>query len=293
MIRPNISADEFAALDPVLQAEYRREGDGYRANIANEGGWELANTNGLLTALSTERSRADEAERSLRDAQSGSVAPEEVERLRADSVRLQELTESGNIANADDIRRQLAAQHAEQMQGIQTQHQESIAERDARLSAMQSNMDDQFLEAAIRSGIKAVDPEASERFLLPELKPFGRVVRDADGGNPRVEVLDSQGQVRFATDESGRAVPADFTPVIEEFKNHPELGRAFSGGVASGSGATPQQGGMQVDGENCFDSTSPHFNVTKQGLLLKSNPKEAARLQALAPKPQRRGMFAE
>lgn len=292
-LRPILNADEHAALSEAVRGEYHRADDGkYVLDVAKENGYELTQPERLLNSVQATRAERDELDRKLREMQSR-IGDDDLDELRQARERLRTMLADGDPDEkaAERLRereRLLSEQFAEKEAAIKRQHQEAIAEREARTQELEQRLDETVFENEATRAIREVDPEATIRFLLPELRGMTRTVRDQDGRR-RIEVLDSNGTVRYESVD-GDAQPMGLRSLVSELRKHPELGRAFSGGIAPGGGSGANQaGGPQGDGDNPFDPA--HWNLTEQSKLAKANPMEAERLRKLAPARPRQPMI--
>lgn len=278
--------EDLAKLPEPIRAEYKPREDGkFYLDLNKKGGYELADTGGLLSALAKERTAKEEAARRAAEV-SKRYEGVDVDKLKADAQRLAEIVAKGGTVDPKEIERGLAAEFERKQKALLDDHNRQLeAERTARTS-LQSQLDGELLVGRATQAILEVDKGAEPRFLLPEIQRRTRVVeRD---GHRVVEVLDEAGQPRYKT-HKGEAVLVTVADLVAELKSDRVWGRAFSA-PAGGSGAGPS-GGHVPAGENPFDRSSKAYSLTEQARLKRENPTEAARLEKLAGPPTRRPMI--
>lgn len=297
MLDPILTAEAVAKLDPILQAEYKVQQDGtYRLDVGKRNGFELTNTEGLLATVSATRTERDQFDRELREIRS-QLGDSTIEELRAAKARLAEITASGggNSQDAKALRAELEAQLRQdferQTATLSESHAAELRARDERVSALSSQLDERIFTDAARDAILSVDKGAEPIFLLPEIQRRTRIVEQ--DGRRTIQVLNAEGQIEYVS-EDGRAVPKGLKHVVEDLKNDPRFGRAFSGGDATGSGATPNSrtGAPPEKIANPWDRTGGHFSLSAQAKIRREDPALAKKLQAEAPALKRQPMIS-
>lgn len=296
-LHPILTQEQLDRLDPLIRAEYREDGEGrFVLDVAATDGFELTNTRGLLNSLSAARGERDEAQREIREMRSR-LGDADLDELKEAQARLRELTENGQGggADADTLRREIEAQIRADFERKQStlseSFQQEIETREQRIERLTGQLRKRVFTDEARDAILAVDKGAEPLFLLPEIERRTRVV-ETDEGDLRVEVLNAEGQVDYVS-RDGQAVPKTLKDVVADLKADARFGRAFSGGVASGSGAAPAVSGgkPEVGDANPWDRNSDAFSLTEQARIMKADPERAKRLQAQAPKPRRQSML--
>ena len=167
MLLPNITQEQFGSLDPVLQAEYTVQADGkYRLSVQKVGTWELADTGGLLSALSDERSKRAGAEELART-NGGKLEGIDLPKLQADSTKLADLLAKGDPSETLKARQdELEAEFQRKQALLIDQHRQELATRDERITGISSQLDREQVDNEATRQILAIDPKASPQMLL-------------------------------------------------------------------------------------------------------------------------------
>lgn len=121
---------------------------------------------------------------------------------------------------------------------------------------------------AAASAEKCHSPQLVELAVMREAE----VRVDEETGKRQIVVLDSDGEPRLHHKTGKQMTIAER---VQEMKDDPQYAPLFEGGRYGGG----SQGGYnsRVQG-NPFDKTSPHYNLTKAGQLLREQPEVAKRL---------------
>lgn len=200
------------------------------------GGLSLEDVSGLKTALSTERTKAAEAERTAKAFEG--LNPKTV---REKLTRLEELEQIDPNKEADRIAHAKVDAAVKQ---LNEKHEQELTERDARITRYRDRVYDQEIRVA---AIEAITSEKGvPDLLLPHVMSSTRL-RETDDGKFLVEVVDKEKNVRIG---DSKGTPMTIAGLVKEMKENEIFSRAFepSGGNGSGGGGNNGSGGGGVLG---------------------------------------------
>lgn len=166
--------------------------------------------------------------------------------------------------------RRAAPSKSQDVEAVRSDLGKKLTDKETELNTLRGAIAQEKVHGFIRDAFK--DAEDLD-LVLPFIEKRVKHVIGADG-KVQVEVLKADG-----TPMLGKlADPASLTDLAEEFKNSEKFGKFFRAENKGGGGAT---GGKPGSGAaNPFAKNTPHWNVTDQSKLYKSNPTLARSLAA-------------
>jgi len=188
----------------------------------------------------------------------------EAERIKAEEERL--------IAtqNWDKLKHDMLTEHERTLQDLQSKYEKDT-------SFLRRTLDSELIENSV---IKAIDREkGNQTLLMPHIKSSMRTVQDEETGRFLTQVVDASGEPRM---DPKTGEPMKIEDLVAELKSKPEFAPAFP---------LQNQGSqtiVNVDGKNYnstnnpFDKKSPHYSITKQAQLNRTNPTLASKLKEQA-----------
>lgn len=191
-----------------------------------EGG--LEDVDGLKSALSKERNRANTAETALKAwKESGIETPEKIRDLLS---QIDEFSKLDPKKEADKLTEQ-------KIIVLKKQFEEQFKLKETALIAENQKATQQLTSVLVDNEAHRVLAElkGSAKILLPHIKNHVKMIKDAQG-NWAAQIIDADGNVRIGKDMKNMNI-AD---LVMELKNDPDFARAFDGTGVKGSGG---QGG--------------------------------------------------
>jgi hypothetical protein len=178
---------------------------------------------GLKKALDSERKRAREFEKKLKDLPEG-FDPEQY----AELLKLQEEFKKGQLSDKqreefDSLKKQLQDAHAKE-----------LGKRDERVKQLTAALEEQLITSRATQAIATA--KGSIRLLLPHVRSQAKVV-EQDGKFTAV-IVDKDGHTRIG--DKGQNLT--FEALVAEMKDQQDFAGAFEGSGASGSGALGNRG---------------------------------------------------
>lgn len=247
-LKAQVTAEEYKALNPVVQQEYAPiEGqDMYQLTVEEVGGLQLADVSKLQSALDKERSNARAAMAKAK--QFEGLDPTSVREALEFKARFDkgELTDEAK-ARLEQREKQLVEKYEAQRAQLMTQ----FSEKEAEFKKREQDLFNQLKEAKVTSEVRAaiathngipalLEPLVSSRVRLVE--EDGKLVRQVigDNGQPLLSRKPGAATEYMSVDE--------FVGIL---KSKPEFAGAFKGSGSSGGGSgsgSPASGGAQSAG---------------------------------------------
>jgi len=247
MLKAVISHEEFQGLSESDQAHYQQGKDGryytqIEATAWSENGktirWALENVEGLRTALTKERARADEEHRQVQeltnsfeglDPDVARTAIKKVEELGDTSTMEERVKQQIEAATA-----QIQASHAKKLKSME----ETISQAQDRAAKTTTIACKDHLAAAAREVFAHPDTEVLPEWhdvMLEKIRVAARCEM-TEAGEFRIFVPDADGNARIST-ANGAVQDMGLMELAQEFKSSKSLARCFTGTQAAGSGA--------------------------------------------------------
>lgn len=235
----------------------------YMLNVEPVDGVTLENTESLKTALSTERTNREAAEKAVKAF--GDLKPTEV------TARLKKLDSLEKLDPEKEADKLAEAR----VQSIQDQAEAQIKETKAASEAREQSLVETVRRLVCTDAAKGAlaKHKGDVELLLPHVERQTRV-REKDDGHFVVEVIDANATPRLK-DVSNQMTIED---LVIEMSKSPIYGKAFEA-ETRGSGADNQDqgGGSQNSGDNPWKAGS--INLTKQTQILQKDKTLADRLK--------------
>lgn len=240
-LKARLKAEDHAKLSDALKAEYIKNAEEiFVLSVDAVDGWQLDNTENLRKATQSERARADEAERKLKD---GLKPFEGLDAVKArDALKRLEAIDAGEPddktkAKIASITRQLEEKYTAEI----TPLKQSLAERETEIDAL-------TIDRAIADElgkVKLIDGGAALLHSHIRTTNLVRRVKGADG-KPTVKVYGADG-VELMTREAGKTNNASVGELVGTVlrKEFPGLyvvtDKSGSGGASGGSNGGANQ----------------------------------------------------
>lgn len=222
-----IKQEVFDGLGDEIKKEYKKQDDGtFMLDVTPTDDFALENVKGLKTALSSERSAREEAEKKIKA----------FDGLDADKAKdaLKKIEEMANWKPEDKVKEQIEAIKNQ----LTEKHQGELGKKEESLKSLTGQLEKVMIEAA---AIKAIaENKGSSALLLPHVKSATRM-RQTDKGGFVVEVVGEDGNFRISP-ASGSTAPMTISELVTEMKTQETFAPAFEGSGASGSGASGSSG---------------------------------------------------
>lgn len=223
----------YNALDPLLQKEYKKDGEVYRPDISPVGDWQFRDTGPITRALNTEREAAKALRTELKPWQDLGKTPDE-----AKTALERKPGDKGPDAKeqVEAALREAATTHKTAMEAERAKTQMYFGEVqrllvDSQVAKILSEEDTKgafdLLIEPIRSRAKVEMPDGSDKFVV-------RLVDEAGG------TMYSKGQ------DTDGTVPMQLKEYIKSMKSDARYGRAFDGTDQSGSGSPGNKTGLKT-----------------------------------------------
>jgi hypothetical protein len=283
----------------ALRTEYTEKDGKFFLNVEPVDGFKLENVDGLVNALSAERTLKDRAEAALKQFKDidpktarsaieaitayGDLTPQQVQALQEEVANLRAIDptkEAGKLAEAQ-VSAAVAAAKAEAERVFGTE-KTTLAEQLNGLTALNEGLKGQLKDLLVGNQVKA---EIARLKVVPGLEPAAEMlasqsIRTVEKDNAfQVVVIDKDGNPRMKLGENNSLVPFTVTDLMDELKKTtPGLFQAEDkGGVGIQPGRhAPGTGGIS----NPWSKEA--WNQTEQAKLRLSNPTLAAQLKAQA-----------
>ena len=222
-----LTPDEHAAIAEPLRGEYVERDGKFYADIVPVDGYALEDVSGLKSTLGKKQTQLDQIQRDM--SKYKDIDPDKVRAALAELEELKKIdptTEADKLVNSklEAAKAQILKKHAEEIEGVQSKAEKYRAKIDKLLR-------DSVAVAAIAEHKGAV------KLLLPHVRNSTRVVEDGD--DFRVEVIDSEGNVRIG---DSKGSPMSIADLVVEMRDSEEFGRAFDGEGRTGTGKGPGNG---------------------------------------------------
>lgn len=281
-------------IDTTLESFYEKTDDGYVLSIEGlpkneEDPVKLKET---LVKVRDERKREEKEkklfEQQLRELKSkyADIDPEEYTTLKTMQAEIAKQEEERLLKEAEAkkdweaLQKQLQDKYNAEIDDLSKKMQNEVESRESKISNMQKAL---YQHIAETTAVKAIaDAKGKISVLKPHIMPFIQIAEEqSDTGIssyiPRV--VDNQGNVRV-NKETGEPMTID--DFINELKSNPD----FQG---DGIFERPKKMGGSDSAGNISNSVSKdnpwskeYFNLTQQGMIIRTNPVLAAKLKAEA-----------
>jgi len=223
--------EELDGIPEPLREHYIERGGKFVLAVE---GVEVDRVPGLKASVRTERERADEAERKLKE-----FAELDPEKARE---ALEKVEAMATWTPEEKVREQIEARE----KSLKAKWQKDVDDRDAALKSRTDQLVEELIEkqaiAAIAKSKGNVD------LLLPHVKRWAKVVDD--GGRLVPRILDDTGGIRETSDPK-RSGPMGFDELVEEMRSNETFMAAFSG--TGGTGGGSQNPGGKSGGRSAID----------------------------------------
>lgn len=283
---------DITAVDETVRGFYVEKDGKFVLDVAAADGLALENTTGLKTALSAERARREEFERTLRlfdglDATAarkalddvkayGDLTPQAAKEALETAKRLQAIDPE---KEADKRAAELLKAREEQLTGVFTQRETAlkteVENSQKTVSALREQLRTVMVDAVIKGELAKLNPlddarDAVELLAMKAIRP-----REVDG-QIVVEVVDDKGLARINTDLS----PVTVAQYLKELReSRPGL---FKPDPISGTGIAPNSSTSNPHGNQTNPWAKESWNVTQQMVLENTKPDLAKQLMAQA-----------
>jgi len=234
MLKAVVTKDEYSALDPAIQELYGDEtGDKRVLAVTSVDGMELADTKSLRTALQSERSKREAADKAVK--RFGDLDPEAARSAleKVDEIANWDPDEKLKKAKGEfeaKVKAQFDAEHAKHL----AKHQADLGEVTKERDLLDSQLATTLVDAALTKAI--TDAEGSVNLLIHPLKAMVKM-KVLDDGRRVPIVVDPDGTERISS-KTGAVEPMGMDELVAEFKADAAYAPAFKGTGTSGSGAT-------------------------------------------------------
>lgn len=246
MAKAFVKQEEFDALDPALQGEYTKKGDGFELKVEAVNGLALVNAAGLQSALKKERDTV----KTLTDKVAAYSVFEglDIETTTKAIEQYRELESHGGLdasskAKLAALEKTLKDDVAKQVKAIEAKHQGTVAELQKKIDATTGQLKDTLVVSSIKSAITAA--KGREKLLLPAI--VGKVRMVEENGRFVTRVVDDNGDPRTSLRDG---TPLTIQQLVDELKGDEDFAHAFEGTEARGSGASGGGGGGGGGGKN-------------------------------------------
>lgn len=234
-LKAQVTAEEFATFNPVIQKEYVQvEGqEAYQLAVEEVGGLQLADVGKMQTALDRERQnvKATSAKLKAYDGIDPAAARE--------ALALREKFEKGELSDKDAERlKTLEKQLAEKYDGQRKQLVESHSAEKNNWSQREAKLLNQVRESQINS---VVDTAIAAHEGIPALlKPLllSRVKLEEDGDTWKRTITGDNGQPMLSRKPGSLTENMDLDEYVGMLKSKPEFAGAFKGSGSSGGGSS-------------------------------------------------------
>jgi hypothetical protein len=250
MLKARITKEEWEGLPDEVKTHYAEAEDGtYGLGVTPVDGLELMNPANLKKALSSERSKASEAEKARKavEAKWGDLEPDAARDALAKLEEMAGMDPEGKAkAEREAFEKNLSDKFEADRKKFLDKH---TAEREAdakERTVLEAQLENQLIAAAASKAI--ADAGGSVELLLPIVRQSTRMKKN-DDGTFSVVVLDAEGTERLSP-VAGSTTPMSISELVEEKKGDKKYARAYDGSGASGSGAG--RSGAQGSGASAY-----------------------------------------
>jgi len=240
-VSAQVTAEQFAGLPEVLQAEYTKSEDGesYTLDVnPGESGLTLANVSKLQRALESERKAAREAQSRLSafqdiDAESAREALEFKKRFDDG-----ELTDEAK-ARLESAEKALSDKYEAQRASIEKSAAEKLQAANERETQLMSALESARIDSSISSALSKHGGNGD--LLSPVIR--SRVKLAEENGKFTEQVIDADGRPMFSRKSGSGTELMSVDEFVEIMKTDQRYAVAFSGSGSSGGGTTSNRGG--------------------------------------------------
>lgn len=228
---PHLTEKEFGSLDPVLQAEYTKDGEGiYRLDVTEKDGFTLENTSGLRTALARERETARRHEADLKKWKALGETPDAVRAEIDSSKKMGDLPDEKKIEEIrEQERKRLAEKHD--------------AERES-WAAEKKTLEGELYESIVTqtATTEIVNAGGNPTVLLPHVLRQVRVDVNASGKRVPVVIDPATGNARVSPSPNSSG-DMSIGELVGEMKKHRDFQVNFRATDAAGSDSAGGESG--------------------------------------------------
>jgi len=298
-----VIVDSLDGLDEGVKNLYKPSGDKFVLDILNIDAHPQVSS--LSKTMREERDARKVAERTLREKLAltdgldleklKGIDPEKYAKALTDLEKFEEEEIKRNKKKLKDkeqwekLEKQLQGENAKALESLQAEHDQQVnvykdklkevgEAKDTEISAMRKALGKELKDKQIIAAL--AEAKGNIPILMPHISDHIKVLKN-DSGEYEAKVVDSDGNARI-TDTGESMTISDF---IDELREKPEFqgeGIFARKTKPGGSGADGNNGDNGSGEKNPF--SKEHFNLTKQGNLLKTKPAEYERLKKLAGK---------
>ncbi len=243
-----IKKEVHDSLSDEFKAEYKKQDDGtFILDVTPVGDFALENVKGLKSALSTERTNRENAEKKIK-----AFDGLDVDKAKAALTKVKEMADWKPDEKVKEQIEAIKNQLAEK-------HQGELGKKDESLTSLTGQLQKVMIEAA---AIKAIaESKGSSALLLPHVKSATKM-HQTDSGEFLVEVVDKDGNARISP-ATGSTSPMTIAELVAEMKTQDTFAPAFEGTGASGSGASGGGGGGGANTVKATDQSGLENNIEK------------------------------
>lgn len=234
-----ITKAAYAALDPILQAEYSStDNDMFLLDVNSVDGLALEDVSGLKSALSKEKSNVKNAEQRLQ-------LFGDLDAVEAKSA-LAKVSEMANWTPEEKVKEQIEAREKQLVDKYNADQKKLTEDRDD----LQKQLEGQLIEGAALMAL--TEHKGNPTFLLSHIKDNTSIERGSDGKFV-AQVLDQAGHTRLSN-ETGNNSPMTIDEFVSSMKSEDRFKAAFEGSGAAGIGGSGGSGGAGSSGDHTISS---------------------------------------
>lgn len=258
----NPVVEDINEVEETLRPYYKETEKGFILDVQESNGYALENVQGLRSALSKERGRAQEFEkRSSQFSELGDMSPAEIKQALEELNTLKQLDPS---KEADKIAEQKLKSFQEQMT---KKHQTEVGTVKQSADRYKNQLQSLLIDDAAKNAILAAGGnDKTIAYMLPTVKA-SLSLRETENGF-MTQVIDSNGHPQIG-DSNGN--PMTVTQLVEQLKSQELWSGAFPGRQRSGGGKqSDATGGTPTSGIKRSEMTN-----SEKASFIATNGREA------------------
>lgn len=232
-----VTKEEYEGLDPVLQGEYKEEGEGFVPNVKEVNGWGFGQIDGLKTTASKERSNAKKYYDQLRQ-----YKGEDGEYIDPGEAK-EALENKERYLKAGKDKATVEEQVRERTKAMEANYQKQLKAKDDKIDKLNGTIKRDRVD--VRSKTAIVNKKGRVKILHPIIKSKMRV-RENDRGDLYEVLLDDDGQEMYSAKDPSKLMQLD--EYLDMMANDEETADLFEGSGMKGIGTTPSEKGSQQTG---------------------------------------------
>jgi len=241
MLKALLTKTEFAELNEGMQELYSgMEGsENYILKVTGVSGFELADVNGLKSALQKERTNRDDLEKKFKDLSNKTEGIEDFDAAKEALAKVQELADYDPEQKLKEAKEQfqktLESKLSQEWEGKTGKLQQEIEGLNSKLQSREAQLGKTLIDTKASILLSKPDIKGNPNILLPKIREHV-VVQENASGEYDVTVLDENRQPKITT-KVGSMDNMNLEEFVRELKNDVDFASAFEGNQASGSGA--------------------------------------------------------